>query len=181
MKAILTKYLGYDENSPTFIYIKKPNCSLDSGLVLLDDAIQDMNSIVSYTQTYQKLLHVYVSRVELSPLVVADQLEDGDYAANSVRQTILSRLRREQEAEATLADKLLCELTRVIEQMQTREIHITMLHAMPITSLNSYGLHTLLMTQEADIRTTYNLRTTRDALLRSIAEKQKFIDNYMAI
>ncbi|GJR30314.1 hypothetical protein Tco_1257082 [Tanacetum coccineum] len=175
MKAILTKCLGYDENSATFLYIKKSNRSLDSGLVLFDDAIQDIDSIVSYTQTYQKLLHVYVSRVELSPLVVADQLEDG------VRQTILSRLRREQEAEATLADKLLCELTRVIEQMQTREIHITMLHAMPITSLNSYGLHTLLMTQEADIRTTYNLRTTRDALLRSIAEKQKFIDNYMAI
>ncbi|GJV06709.1 hypothetical protein Tco_1344365 [Tanacetum coccineum] len=181
MKAILTKCLGYDENSATFLYIKKSNRSLDSGLVLFDDAIQDIDSIVSYTQTYQKLLHVYVSRVELSPLVVADQLEDGDYAANSVRQTILSRLRREQEAEATLADKLLCELTRVVEQMQTREIHITMLHAMPITSLNIYGLHTLLMTQEADIRTTYNLRTTRDELLRSIVEKQKFIDNYMAI
>ncbi|GJW58664.1 hypothetical protein Tco_0105395 [Tanacetum coccineum] len=43
----------------------------------------------------------------------------------------------------------------------------------------SYGLHTLLMTQEADIRTTYNLRTTRDELLRSIAEKQKFIGNCM--
>ncbi|GJS36880.1 uncharacterized mitochondrial protein-like protein [Tanacetum coccineum] len=78
MKAILTKCLGYDENSATFLYIKKSNRSLDSGLVLLDDAIQDIDSIVSYTQTYQKLLHVYVSRVELSPLVVADQLEDGD-------------------------------------------------------------------------------------------------------
>ncbi|GJV63058.1 RNA-directed DNA polymerase, eukaryota [Tanacetum coccineum] len=77
MKAILTKCLGYDENSATFLYIKKSNRSLDSGLVLLDDAIQDIDSIVSYTQTYQKLLHVYVSRVELSPLVVADQLEDG--------------------------------------------------------------------------------------------------------
>ncbi|GJU47741.1 RNA-directed DNA polymerase, eukaryota, reverse transcriptase zinc-binding domain protein [Tanacetum coccineum] len=77
MKAILTKCLGYDENSATFLYIKKSNRSLDSGLVLFDDAIQDIDSIVSYTQTYQKLLHVYVSRVELSPLVVADQLEDG--------------------------------------------------------------------------------------------------------
>ncbi|GJZ23231.1 hypothetical protein Tco_0560690 [Tanacetum coccineum] len=74
MKAILTKCLGYDENSATFLYIKKSNRSLDSGLVLFDDAIQDIDSIVSYTQ---KLLHVYVSRVELSPLVVADQLEDG--------------------------------------------------------------------------------------------------------
>ncbi|GKC19247.1 hypothetical protein Tco_1021397 [Tanacetum coccineum] len=77
MKAILTKCLGYDENSATFLYMKKPNRSLDSGLVLLDYAIQDIDSIVTYTQTYQNLLHVYVSRVELSPLVVADQLEDG--------------------------------------------------------------------------------------------------------
>ncbi|GJT51977.1 reverse transcriptase domain-containing protein [Tanacetum coccineum] len=83
MKAILTKCLGYDENSATFLYIKKSNRSLDSGLVLLDDAIQDIDSIVSYTQTYQKLLHVYVSRVELSPLVVADQLEDGGMFAPS--------------------------------------------------------------------------------------------------
>ncbi|GKA31642.1 putative reverse transcriptase domain-containing protein [Tanacetum coccineum] len=39
MKAILTKCLGYDENSATFLYMKKPNRSLDSGLVLLDYAI----------------------------------------------------------------------------------------------------------------------------------------------
>ncbi|GJS46096.1 hypothetical protein Tco_0596217 [Tanacetum coccineum] len=77
MKAILTKCLGYDENSSTFLYMKKPNRSLDSGLVLLDDAIQDIDSILTYIQTYQNLLHVYVSRVELSPFVVADQLEDG--------------------------------------------------------------------------------------------------------
>ncbi|GKB32576.1 hypothetical protein Tco_0871977 [Tanacetum coccineum] len=77
MKAILTKCLGYDENSSTFLYMKKPNRSLDSGLVLLDDAIQDIDSILTYIQTYQNLLHVYVSRVELSPLVMADQLEDG--------------------------------------------------------------------------------------------------------
>ncbi|GJY88421.1 hypothetical protein Tco_0503049 [Tanacetum coccineum] len=77
--------------------------------------------------------------------------------------------------EVTLANKLSCELTRVAEQMRIREIHTTMLHAMPLTSLNTYGLHALLMTHESDIRITHNLRTTRDELLRSIAEKQKFI------
>ncbi|GKB01960.1 hypothetical protein Tco_0830004 [Tanacetum coccineum] len=99
------------------------------------------------------------------------------YSANSIRQTLLRRLQSELEAEVTLANQLSCELTRVAEQMRIREIHMTMLHAMPIMSLNSYGLHALLMTHESDIRTAHNLRTTRDELLRSIAEKQKFIDN----
>nr|GEW20354.1 transposase, MuDR, MULE transposase domain protein [Tanacetum cinerariifolium] len=85
------------------------------------------------------------------------------------------------QAEVTLANKLSRELTRVAEQMRIHEIYMAMLHAMPLTSLNSYGLHALLMTHESDIRITHNLRTTRDELLRSIAEKQKFIDNYRAI
>ncbi|GJT53302.1 hypothetical protein Tco_0988356 [Tanacetum coccineum] len=76
MKAILTKCLGYDENSAAFLYMKKPNRSLDLGLVLLDDAIQDIDSIVTYTQTYQNLLHVYVSRGVI-PTCCGDQLEDG--------------------------------------------------------------------------------------------------------
>ncbi|GJX14742.1 transposase, MuDR, MULE transposase domain protein [Tanacetum coccineum] len=39
VKFILTNSLGYDENSSTFLYLKKPNCSLDSGVVPLADAI----------------------------------------------------------------------------------------------------------------------------------------------
>ncbi|GKD07965.1 hypothetical protein Tco_1187650 [Tanacetum coccineum] len=76
MKLILTNCLGYDENSATFLYIKKPSCSLDSGLIPLDDAIQDNELILTYTQTQHNRLHVYVSRVKLSPLVVADQSKD---------------------------------------------------------------------------------------------------------
>ncbi|GJS76526.1 hypothetical protein Tco_0726407 [Tanacetum coccineum] len=76
VKLILTNYLGYDENSPTFLYIKKPNCSFDSGLVPLADAIQEHDMILTYTQTHQNRLHLYVSRVELSPLVVTEQHKD---------------------------------------------------------------------------------------------------------
>ncbi|GKB16031.1 hypothetical protein Tco_0849954 [Tanacetum coccineum] len=47
MKLILTNCLGYDENSATFLYIKKPSCSLDSGLIPLDDAIQDNELILT--------------------------------------------------------------------------------------------------------------------------------------
>ncbi|GJU47616.1 hypothetical protein Tco_1204882, partial [Tanacetum coccineum] len=103
------------------------------------------------------------------------------YSANEARKTIVSKLQRELEAEATLANQLLCNLTRYFEQMRSREIQMTMLQNMPTMSLNSYGLHALLMTHEADIRTTNNLISARQELLRSIAAKQNFINSYMAI
>ncbi|GKD33081.1 transposase, MuDR, MULE transposase domain protein [Tanacetum coccineum] len=102
-------------------------------------------------------------------------------SASDARKTIVSNLQRELEAEATLANTMLGNLTRYSEQMRIREIQITMLQNMPTMSLNSYGLHALLMTHEADIRTTNNLIKARQELLRSIAEKQNFINNYRAI
>ncbi|GJS35489.1 hypothetical protein Tco_0533871 [Tanacetum coccineum] len=39
VKLILTNSLGYDFNSPTFLYLRNPNCSLDSGLISLANAI----------------------------------------------------------------------------------------------------------------------------------------------
>ncbi|GJT54074.1 hypothetical protein Tco_0989128 [Tanacetum coccineum] len=296
VKIILKYSLGYDENSPTFLYLRKPNCSLDSGLVPLADALQDRNMLPTYAQSQQNRLHVYVSRVEISPLVVADQHKDeenkkekqgkpsylstvlipndgsleeafaahyklqiyidhlgvdfiiaqyifpnaltemmnhvitnytndsednkrevtqNDYtfnqlvewaeqehfedeetklscpkidlstsmadSANDARKTIISNLQRELEADAKLANTMLGNLTRYSEQMRICEIQITMLQNMPTMNLNSYGLHALLMTHEADIRTTNNLIRARQELLRSIAEKQNFINNYRAI
>nr|GEY55289.1 phospholipase-like protein [Tanacetum cinerariifolium] len=102
-------------------------------------------------------------------------------STNEARKTIVSKLQRELEAEATFANQLLCNLTRYREQMRIREIQMTMKQTMPTTSLNSYKLHALLMTHEADIRTTNNLIRARQELLRSITEKQNFINSYMAI
>ncbi|GKA41691.1 transcription factor JUNGBRUNNEN 1-like protein [Tanacetum coccineum] len=99
-------------------------------------------------------------------------------SANDAHKTIVSNLQRELEAEATL---MLGNLTHYSEQMRIREIQITMLQNMPTMSLNSYELHALLMTHEADIRTTNNLIRVRQELLRSIVEKQNFINNYRAI
>ncbi|GJT80744.1 hypothetical protein Tco_1055086 [Tanacetum coccineum] len=76
-------------------------------------------------------------------------------------QSIVSKLQREIQAEETLAHQLLCNLTRYSEEMRIREVQITMLQSMPTTSLNSYGLHALLMILEADIRTTNNILKTR--------------------
>ncbi|GKB74205.1 hypothetical protein Tco_0935617 [Tanacetum coccineum] len=100
---------------------------------------------------------------------------------NEARKTIVLKLQRELEAKATLAHQLLCNLTRYSKEMRIHEIQMTMLYSMPTMSLNSYGLHALLMTHEADIRTTNNIIRTRQKLLRSIAAKQNFINSYMAI
>ncbi|GJV68758.1 hypothetical protein Tco_1484267 [Tanacetum coccineum] len=326
VKLILTNSLGYDFNSPTFIYLRNPNCSLDSGLIPLANAIQNRDMLLTYTQTHKNRLHVYVSRVEISPLAVAVQRKDernkkenqgkpscskrkiprrfinlyytlppnntlsgiiaikndydtnvmydiakvygklqllvshyqidlskvmipnngsledsfaemmnhvitnytsksedsnrevtqNDYtldqmiewaeqehfeddeikevqrrhlknrmsmtsSANEARKTIVSKLQRELEAEATFTNQLLCNLTRYRGQMRIHEIRMTMMQNMPTMSLNSYGLHALLMTHEADIHITNNLIRARQELLRSIAEKQNFINSYMAI
>nr|GEW55014.1 hypothetical protein [Tanacetum cinerariifolium] len=99
-------------------------------------------------------------------------------SANDARKTIVSNLQRELEAEATLANTMLGNLTRYSEQMRIHEIQITMLQNMPTMSFNSYWLYALLMTHEEDICTTNNLIRARQELLRSIAEKQNFVDNY---
>ncbi|GJZ95507.1 oligopeptide transporter [Tanacetum coccineum] len=348
VKLILTNSLGYDFNSPTFLYLRNPNCSLDSGLIPLADAIQDRDMLLTYTKTYQNRLLVYVSWVEISPLVVANQRKDernkkenqgksscsksyltnkiprritnlyytlppnntlsgmkaikNDYdtnvmyniakvsgklqlfvshyqidlstmlipndgsleesfagiiseetkiklkeslnylhqmqkrnnkkfdyyellgelgfinktkpttpytqtifnfvvhnngqlvlddtkttrsmasSANEARKTIVSKLQRELEAEATFANQLLCNLTRYREQMRIREIQMTMMQNMPTTSLNSYGLHALLMTHEADIRTTNNLISSRQELLKrksslTVTRQYRFLNN----
>ena len=73
LKKILTNCLGYDEKSNSYFYVKKPNCCLDSGLVSLDEVIEDLETMKAYTRLDQNKLHVYVSRVELFPLVVVNE------------------------------------------------------------------------------------------------------------
>ncbi|GKC82829.1 hypothetical protein Tco_1138546 [Tanacetum coccineum] len=103
------------------------------------------------------------------------------YGENEARQAIVLKLQREIQAEETLAHQLLCNLTRYTEEMHIRSLQITRLQTMPTTSRNTYGLHALLMTLEADIRTTNIILRTRQQLLRSISAKQNFVNNYMAI
>ena len=103
------------------------------------------------------------------------------YGENEARQAIVLKLQREISAEETLAHQLLCNLTRYTEEMNIRSLQITWLQTMPTTSRNTYGLHALLMTLEADIRTTNIILRTRQELLRSISAKQNFVNNYLAL
>ncbi|GJX50752.1 hypothetical protein Tco_0277597 [Tanacetum coccineum] len=128
-----------------------------------------------------KVAEIFVSHspIDLSTMLIPNDVSLGESFA--ARKTIVSKLQRELEAKATLANQLLCNLTRYSEQMRTHEIQMTMLQSMPTMSLKSYRLHALLMTHEADIRTINNLIRTRQELLKSIAANQNFINSYMAI
>nr|GEX52270.1 transposase, MuDR, MULE transposase domain protein [Tanacetum cinerariifolium] len=69
VKRILAYSLGYDENSTTFLYLRKPNCSLDSGLVPLADALQDHNMLLMFTN----------QKVEINNLMVLQDHPLVDY------------------------------------------------------------------------------------------------------
>ncbi|GKD52909.1 hypothetical protein Tco_1286296 [Tanacetum coccineum] len=113
VKLILTNCLGYDGNSTTFLYIKKPNCSLDSGLVPLVDALQDRDMILTLLI---KTAHISPISTRLSSAMESclrhtycffPLTESMAYSANEARKIIVSKLQRELEAEATLANQLL--------------------------------------------------------------------------
>ncbi|GJT47700.1 transposase, MuDR, MULE transposase domain protein [Tanacetum coccineum] len=158
VKLILTNSLGYDFNSPTFLYLRKPNCSLDSVLNInvLPMGFEDMVSYLTrkiprrLTNLYYTLppnntlsgmkaikndydtnvmydiakvsgkLQLFVSHY-LIDLSTAEQehFEDEEIKevqrrhlknrmsmafANDARKTIVSKLQREVEAEATFAN-----------------------------------------------------------------------------
>ncbi|GJT96125.1 hypothetical protein Tco_1091643 [Tanacetum coccineum] len=101
---------------------------------------------------------------------------------NEVRGAILRRLRTEQENEVTLANNLFGEMTRYLLQMRSRAEEDTRMHSLPLDQpLNSYGLHTLLMSSESDTCITTAFEAVREEVMRSINEKQELINNYRAI
>nr|GEZ97043.1 hypothetical protein [Tanacetum cinerariifolium] len=81
-----------------------------------------------------------------------------------------------------LVNNLLCEMTRYIQQMRTRAQEEKRVHSLPLDQpLNSYGLHTMLMTLDSDRRVTDALKAAREEAMKSINEKQQLISNYRAI
>ncbi|GJW94024.1 hypothetical protein Tco_0173696 [Tanacetum coccineum] len=74
VKRILTYSLGYDENSVTFLYLRKPNCSLDSGLVPLADALQDRNMLLIHPlEDYVTVTPWFADRADMKKCVYANK------------------------------------------------------------------------------------------------------------
>ncbi|GJR54232.1 ALP1-like protein [Tanacetum coccineum] len=64
--------------------------------------------------------------------------------------------------------------------MRSRGPEMTRVGLLPDHPLINYGLYTLQRTTEAYMRNSNNLVVARNELLRSIAEKEEFINNYRA-
>ena len=63
----LVNELGYDEKTPKFFYLQKPNTSLDDGLLTLvtdTDIRCDMFPCITLEE---KLINIYVTRFEFIP------------------------------------------------------------------------------------------------------------------
>ncbi|GJT67908.1 hypothetical protein Tco_1019388 [Tanacetum coccineum] len=101
---------------------------------------------------------------------------------NEVRDAIIKRLRTEQEKELQLVKNLLGEMTRYLLQKLSRAEEETRVRSLPFDQpLNSYGLHTLLMTSKSDRHITTALEAAREEVLRFIDEKQVLVNNYRAL
>ncbi|GJY59555.1 hypothetical protein Tco_0459447 [Tanacetum coccineum] len=100
---------------------------------------------------------------------------------NGARRRILRRSREELEAEVALANNLLDVLTRYLDQMCSRGPEMMSVESLLDHPLIKYGLNTLQRTIGADMRNTNDLVTARNELLRNIAEKDEFINNYIAM
>ncbi|GJU54230.1 hypothetical protein Tco_1227944 [Tanacetum coccineum] len=96
-----------------------------------------------------------------------------------MRLSILRRLRKELEIEVALANNLFDVLTRYLNQMRSHGPEMMRVSSLPGHLLTNYDLHTLQKTTRADMRNTNNLVEAMNELLRSIAEKKKFINRAM--
>ncbi|GJV51844.1 transposase, MuDR, MULE transposase domain protein [Tanacetum coccineum] len=127
------------------------------------------------------------------------------YGANEARQAIVLKLQREIQAEETLADQLLCNLTRYTEEMQAldeeaileeqmlalmhrfadrftdRRVEINNLMVLHNHPLIDYGKYALGCMTGADMKKCVKLKGVRDELLRSMEEKRQLMANYRSM
>ncbi|GKC80594.1 hypothetical protein Tco_1131368 [Tanacetum coccineum] len=100
---------------------------------------------------------------------------------NYVRLGIIRRQREELVAQVALANNLLDVLTRYIDQMRSRGPEMMRVGSLPDHPLINYDIHTLQKTTGADMRNTNNVVASRNELLQSIAKKEEFINNHIAM
>nr|GEU62777.1 hypothetical protein [Tanacetum cinerariifolium] len=180
VKLILTNSLGYDFKSLTFLYVRNPNCSLDSGLIPLANAIQDRDILLTYTQTHQNRLHVYVSRVEISSLVMADQRKDERNKKENQGKPSCSK-KEALDEEACLEEQILSLMHRFADRFTNRRLEIDRLNSLPDDPLIEYGRYALGCMTWTDMKKAAYLKSIGDELLRSMEEKRQFIASYKAV
>ncbi|GJW78155.1 hypothetical protein Tco_0139837 [Tanacetum coccineum] len=103
------------------------------------------------------------------------------------RSLIDTFLKQESDKDYEMHLALFRKSAKIEQQMNTKFMRSraeeeTRVHSLPLDQpLNSYGLHTLLMSSESDTRITTALEAVVEEVMRSINEKQELINNYRAI
>ncbi|GJS06331.1 hypothetical protein Tco_0363127 [Tanacetum coccineum] len=97
---------------------------------------------------------------------------------NDVRRTTIRQLRQELGADVELANNLLHELNRYLEQLRSRAPKLLRVEALPDHPLIKYVFSALERASFADMTNSNNLVGVRTELLRSIADKQEMINHY---
>ncbi|GJR40074.1 hypothetical protein Tco_1215758 [Tanacetum coccineum] len=100
---------------------------------------------------------------------------------NDVRRTTLRRLRQELVVDVELANNLLHELNRYLEQLRTRAPELLRVEALPDDLLIKYGFSALERASFFDMTNSNNLVAVRTELLRTIADKEQMINHCRTI
>nr|GEX07028.1 hypothetical protein [Tanacetum cinerariifolium] len=87
---------------------------------------------------------------------------------NEVRQTTIRRLRQELVVDVELANNLLHELDRYLEQLRTHALEVLRVEVLPDDPLIKYGFSALRV-GFSDMTNSNNLVAVRTELLRTIA------------
>nr|GFA19931.1 hypothetical protein [Tanacetum cinerariifolium] len=98
-----------------------------------------------------------------------------------VRRTTIRRLRQELVVGVELANNLLHELNRYLEQLRSRALEFLRVESLPEHPLIKYGFNTLERASFFDMSNSNNLVIVRIELLRSIADKEEMINHYRTL
>nr|GFB54330.1 hypothetical protein [Tanacetum cinerariifolium] len=88
------------------------------------------------------------------------------------------RLRQELVADVELANNLLFELNRYLEQMRSHGPELLRVESQPDHPFIKYGFNTLERVSFADMTNLINWMAVKTELLRSTVDKEEMINRY---
>ncbi|GKF04478.1 hypothetical protein Tco_0035146 [Tanacetum coccineum] len=83
--------------------------------------------------------------------------------------------------DVTLANNLLLELNRYLDQLKNRDPEMLRLEALGDHPLIKFSVITMDKSARADMMNSQNLMSTRTDLMRTITEKEKLLRSYRAM
>nr|GEV66627.1 hypothetical protein [Tanacetum cinerariifolium] len=146
LKLILTNCLSYDENSLTFLYMKKPNCSFDLGLVPLADAIQDNEMILTENDEFLRTIDDNMKMI-IKEQVKSQVKEQVSRILPRIEQSVNAQL----EAEVLTRSSHSSRTSYAVRSDEQRNLYKALVDAYEAdkTILDSYG-ETIILKRRRD-------------------------------